>query len=168
MLPADSRQLENVKGELLKLTKKETMAQRGRNRRAEETGEQNNSRLSDMAQRDHERRAEETEEQRNSRLSAVVQHARERLLNVIEGQNHHQIQTFMQLELCLTSYLFKRECRAYVSLRHFFSPPGDDTLFNIDRATPGHTSSLIFLSDIRIFSCFMLHLTASNCLSILS
>ncbi|GBL87965.1 hypothetical protein AVEN_89613-1 [Araneus ventricosus] len=45
MLPVDSRQLEDVKGELLKLTKKETMAQRGQNRRAEEAEEPNNSRL---------------------------------------------------------------------------------------------------------------------------
>ncbi|GBM82570.1 hypothetical protein AVEN_20794-1 [Araneus ventricosus] len=94
MLPVDSRQLENVKEELLKLTKKETMAQRSLDRREEETEEQNNSRLSVMAQRGHERRAEETGGQRNSRLSAMVQHARERRLNVIEGQNHHQIQTF--------------------------------------------------------------------------
>ncbi|GBM30881.1 hypothetical protein AVEN_9773-1, partial [Araneus ventricosus] len=43
------------------------MAQRGQDRRAEETEEQRNSRLSDMAQRGQERRAEETEEQRNSR-----------------------------------------------------------------------------------------------------
>ncbi|GBN83823.1 hypothetical protein AVEN_163596-1 [Araneus ventricosus] len=144
MLPADSRQLEKVKGELLKLTKKESMARRGRDRRAEETEEQN-----------------------NSRLSAMVQHARERRLNVIEGQNHHQIQTFMQLELFFTPYLFKGECRTYVSLRHFSSPPGNDTLFDMARATPGHTASLIFLSAIGIFSCFMLHLTASSCLSIL-
>ncbi|GBL99320.1 hypothetical protein AVEN_206746-1 [Araneus ventricosus] len=61
MLPVDSRQLENVKGELLKLTTKETMAQRSLDRRAEET-EQNNSRLSAMAQRGQKRRAEETEE----------------------------------------------------------------------------------------------------------
>ncbi|GBM32364.1 hypothetical protein AVEN_239765-1 [Araneus ventricosus] len=61
MLPVDSRQLENVKGELLKLTKKETMAQRSLDRRAEET-EQNNSRLSVMAQLGQKRRAEETEE----------------------------------------------------------------------------------------------------------
>ncbi|GBM43143.1 hypothetical protein AVEN_77506-1 [Araneus ventricosus] len=47
-----------------------------------------------MAQRGQDRRAEETDEQRNSRLSAMVQHARERRLNVIEGQNQHQIQTF--------------------------------------------------------------------------
>ncbi|GBN59076.1 hypothetical protein AVEN_224864-1 [Araneus ventricosus] len=122
MLPVDGRQLENVKGELLKLKKKEaadcpTMAQRGQDRRAEETEEQRNSRLAVMAQRGQERRAEETEEQRNSRLavmgqrsqerraegtdekrnsrlSAMVQHARERRLNVIEGQNQHQIQTF--------------------------------------------------------------------------
>ncbi|GBM65413.1 hypothetical protein AVEN_71103-1 [Araneus ventricosus] len=47
-----------------------------------------------MAQRGHERRAEETVGQRNNRLSAMVQRARERRLNVIEGQNHHQIQTF--------------------------------------------------------------------------
>ncbi|GBO41847.1 hypothetical protein AVEN_91187-1 [Araneus ventricosus] len=99
MLPVDGRQLENVKGELLKLKKKEaadcpTMAQRGQDRRAEETDEQRNSRLAVMAQRGQERRAEETEEQRNSRLSAMVQHARERRLNVIEGQNQHQIQTF--------------------------------------------------------------------------
>ncbi|GBM00844.1 hypothetical protein AVEN_257358-1 [Araneus ventricosus] len=59
MLPVDIRQLVNVKGELLKLTKKETMAQRSLNRRAKETEEQNNGRLSDMAQRSQERRAEE-------------------------------------------------------------------------------------------------------------
>ncbi|GBM34204.1 hypothetical protein AVEN_65573-1 [Araneus ventricosus] len=52
MLPVDGRQLENVKGELLKLKKKEaadcpTMAQRGQDRRAEETEEQRNSRLVD-------------------------------------------------------------------------------------------------------------------------
>ncbi|GBL55071.1 hypothetical protein AVEN_226782-1 [Araneus ventricosus] len=70
------------------------MAQRGQDRKVEEIEEKINSRLSDMAQRGHERRAEETEGQRNSRLSAMVQHARERRLNVIEGQNHHQIQTF--------------------------------------------------------------------------
>ncbi|GBO19474.1 hypothetical protein AVEN_70729-1, partial [Araneus ventricosus] len=56
MLPVDGRQLENVKGELLKLKKKEaadcpTMAQRGQDRRAEETEEQRNSRMSEMAQR---------------------------------------------------------------------------------------------------------------------
>ncbi|GBN84458.1 hypothetical protein AVEN_223816-1, partial [Araneus ventricosus] len=85
-----SRQLGNVKGELLKLTKKATtdcqlwhnvatteeteeqndsrftvMAQRGQKRRAGETEEQRNSRLSDMAQRGQD---EKTEEQRNSRL----------------------------------------------------------------------------------------------------
>ncbi|GBN75370.1 hypothetical protein AVEN_88395-1 [Araneus ventricosus] len=76
MLPVDGRQLENVKGELLKLKKKEA------------------ARLAVMAQRGQERRAEGTDEQRNSRLSAMVQHARERRLNVIEGQNQHQIQTF--------------------------------------------------------------------------
>ncbi|GBO02861.1 hypothetical protein AVEN_151756-1 [Araneus ventricosus] len=99
MLPVDGSQLENVKGELLKLKKKEaadcpTMAQRGQDRRAEETEEQRNSRLAVMGQRSQERRAEGTDEQRNSRLSAMLQHARERRLNVIEGQNQHQIQTF--------------------------------------------------------------------------
>ncbi|GBM44280.1 hypothetical protein AVEN_23335-1 [Araneus ventricosus] len=68
MLPVDGRQLENVKGELLKLKKKKppiaTMAQRGKDRRMEETEEQRNSQLSDMAQRGQERRAKETEEQR--------------------------------------------------------------------------------------------------------
>ncbi|GBO32191.1 hypothetical protein AVEN_107766-1 [Araneus ventricosus] len=73
MLPVDSRQLENVKGELLKLTKKETMAQRGLDRRAEETEEQNNGRLSIMAKRGQKRRAEETEEKINNRLSDMVQ-----------------------------------------------------------------------------------------------
>ncbi|GBM72572.1 hypothetical protein AVEN_274259-1 [Araneus ventricosus] len=76
MLPVDGRQLENVKGELLKPNKQED---RG---------------WALMAQRCQERRAEVTDEQRNSRLSAMVQHARERRLNVIEGQNQHQIQTF--------------------------------------------------------------------------
>ncbi|GBO10188.1 hypothetical protein AVEN_62765-1 [Araneus ventricosus] len=128
MLPVDSRQLENVKDELLKLTKKETMAQRSLDTRAEETEEQNNSRLSVMAQRGQKRRAVETQEKINSRLSDMVQYARKRRLNVIEGQNHHQIQIFMQLELFFTSYLFRRECWACVSLPHFFSPPGNDAL----------------------------------------
>ncbi|GBL86233.1 hypothetical protein AVEN_131966-1 [Araneus ventricosus] len=70
------------------------MAQRGQERRTEETEEQRNRRLAVMGQRSQQRRAEETDEQRNSRLSAMLQHARERRLNVIEGQNHHQIQTF--------------------------------------------------------------------------
>ncbi|GBO41518.1 hypothetical protein AVEN_62354-1 [Araneus ventricosus] len=61
MLPVDSRQLENVNGELLKLRKKETIAQRSLDIRAEET-EQNNSRLSVMTQRFKKRRAKETEE----------------------------------------------------------------------------------------------------------
>ncbi|GBN66883.1 hypothetical protein AVEN_254199-1 [Araneus ventricosus] len=86
MLPVDSRQLENVKGELLKLTKRETMAQHSLDRRAEETEEQNNSRLPNMAQRGHERRAEGTEAQSNIRLSAM-------------------------LELFFTPYLFRREER---------------------------------------------------------
>ncbi|GBM66947.1 hypothetical protein AVEN_145635-1, partial [Araneus ventricosus] len=58
MLPVDGRQLENVKGELLKLKKKEAAD------------------CPTMAERGQDRRAEETEEQRNSRLSAMVQHAR--------------------------------------------------------------------------------------------
>ncbi|GBL67570.1 hypothetical protein AVEN_222506-1 [Araneus ventricosus] len=70
------------------------MAQRGQERRAEETEEQRNSRLAVMAQRGQRRRAEETDKQRDSRLSAMLKHARERRLNIIEGQNHHQIQTF--------------------------------------------------------------------------
>ncbi|GBO00387.1 hypothetical protein AVEN_269468-1 [Araneus ventricosus] len=103
MLPVDSRQLRNVKEELLQLTKKETadfelwqkvgrteeteeqnnslftvMAQRGQKRRAEETEEQRNRGLSRMAQRGQERKAEETEEQRNSRLSDMAQRGQER------------------------------------------------------------------------------------------
>ncbi|GBN14871.1 hypothetical protein AVEN_209416-1, partial [Araneus ventricosus] len=41
------------------------MAQRGQDRRTEETEEQRNRRLAVMAQRGQERRAEETDEQRN-------------------------------------------------------------------------------------------------------
>ncbi|GBM92362.1 hypothetical protein AVEN_9202-1 [Araneus ventricosus] len=100
VLPVDSRQLRNVKEELLQLTKKETadiqlwqkvgrteeqnnslltvMAQRGQKRRAEETEEQRNRGLSHVAQRGQERRAEETEEQRNSRLSDMTQSGQER------------------------------------------------------------------------------------------
>ncbi|GBN16541.1 hypothetical protein AVEN_207526-1 [Araneus ventricosus] len=92
--------IRNVKGELLKLTKKETayfqlwqkvarteeqinslltvMAQRDQNRRAEETEEQRNRGLSHMAQRGLERKTEETEEQRNSRLSDMAQRRKER------------------------------------------------------------------------------------------
>ncbi|GBN90290.1 hypothetical protein AVEN_182686-1 [Araneus ventricosus] len=69
MLPVDSRQLWNVKEELLKLTKKETADFQLWHKvaRTEETEEQNNSLLTAMAQRGQKRRAEETEEQRNSR-----------------------------------------------------------------------------------------------------
>ncbi|GBN11535.1 hypothetical protein AVEN_237842-1 [Araneus ventricosus] len=71
----------------------------------------------------------------------MVQDARERCLNVIEGQNRHKSKLFMQLELFFTPYLFRRECWACVSLPHFFSPPGNDALFEIARATPGHVAS---------------------------
>ncbi|GBO13190.1 hypothetical protein AVEN_237357-1 [Araneus ventricosus] len=70
------------------------MAQRGQKRRAEETEDKINSRLSDMVQRGHERRAEETEGQRNSRLPAMVQHARERRLMLLKDKITNQIQTF--------------------------------------------------------------------------
>ncbi|GBN07061.1 hypothetical protein AVEN_39058-1 [Araneus ventricosus] len=67
MLPVDSRQLGNVEGALLKLTKRETAdCQLWHN--VARTEEQNNSRLTVMVQRDQKRRAAETEEQRNSRL----------------------------------------------------------------------------------------------------
>ncbi|GBN24558.1 hypothetical protein AVEN_274717-1 [Araneus ventricosus] len=97
MLPVEGRQLLNVKGELLKLKKKEAadcqlwqkvarteeqinslltvITQRGQKRRAEETEEQRNRGLSHMAQRGLERK---TEEQRNSRLSDIAQRSQER------------------------------------------------------------------------------------------
>ncbi|GBM00187.1 hypothetical protein AVEN_271435-1 [Araneus ventricosus] len=112
------------------------MAQRSLDRRVEET-EQNNRRLSVMAQRGQDIKAKETEEKINSRLSAMIQHARECRLNVIEGQNHQQIQTFYAARTVLYS-LFRREYWVCVSLPHFFSPPGNDALFDIARATPGH------------------------------
>ncbi|GBN29564.1 hypothetical protein AVEN_132359-1 [Araneus ventricosus] len=86
------------------------MAQRGQDRRAEETEEQRNSRLAVMAQRGQRRRAEETDEQRNSRLSAMVQHTRERRLNVIEGQNNHQIQTFYAARTVLYPIVEEHNC----------------------------------------------------------
>ncbi|GBN11123.1 hypothetical protein AVEN_169876-1 [Araneus ventricosus] len=109
MLPVDSRQLENVKGELLKLTKKETMAQRSLDRRAEETEEQNNSLI----------------------FSNGTTWPEEKSPNI-------RYKLFMQLELFFTPYLFRRECWVCVSFSHFFSPPGNDALFHIARATPGH------------------------------
>ncbi|GBN22471.1 hypothetical protein AVEN_254338-1 [Araneus ventricosus] len=63
-----------------------------------------------MAQRGQERRAEETDEQRNSRLSAMLQHARERRLNVIEGQNHHQIRTFYAARTVLYPIVEEHNC----------------------------------------------------------
>ncbi|GBN73585.1 hypothetical protein AVEN_145789-1 [Araneus ventricosus] len=86
------------------------MGQRSQQRRAEETEEQRNSRLAIMAQRGQERRAEGTDEQRNSRLSAMLQHARERRLNVIEGQNHHQIQTFYAARTVLYPIVEDHNC----------------------------------------------------------
>ncbi|GBM72766.1 hypothetical protein AVEN_3416-1 [Araneus ventricosus] len=86
MMPVDRRQLENVKGKLLKLTKKETMAQRSLDRRAEESEGQRNSRLSAM-----ERRAEETEEQRNTGLSDMAQRGQERKAEEIEEQRNGRL-----------------------------------------------------------------------------
>ncbi|GBN73046.1 hypothetical protein AVEN_183253-1 [Araneus ventricosus] len=67
MLPVDGRQLK-TKGELLKLKrrKKPPIVNYGTNvqdRRAEETANKRNSRLSDMAQRGQERRAEKKTEE---------------------------------------------------------------------------------------------------------
>ncbi|GBM45490.1 hypothetical protein AVEN_210223-1 [Araneus ventricosus] len=103
-------------------------------RRAEETEEQNNRRLAVMAQGDQKRRAEETEEKRNSRLSDMVQYARERRSDKITVR----YKLFMQLELFFTPYVFRGEFWVCVSLPHFFSPPGNDALFNIAHETPDH------------------------------
>ncbi|GBN37573.1 hypothetical protein AVEN_241420-1 [Araneus ventricosus] len=62
------------------------MAQRGQDRRAEETEDQRNSRLSDMTQRGQERRAEETEEQRNRRLAVMGQRSQQRRAEETEEQ----------------------------------------------------------------------------------
>ncbi|GBN49661.1 hypothetical protein AVEN_263022-1 [Araneus ventricosus] len=62
------------------------MALRGQDRRAEETEEQRNSRLSDMAQRGQDRRAEETEEQRNRRLAVMGQRSQQRRAEETEEQ----------------------------------------------------------------------------------
>ncbi|GBN01294.1 hypothetical protein AVEN_201315-1 [Araneus ventricosus] len=68
------------------------MAQRGQDRRAEETEEQRNSRLSDMAQRGQERRAEETEEQRNRRLAVKGQRSQQR--RAVETEEQRKENTF--------------------------------------------------------------------------
>ncbi|GBO05175.1 hypothetical protein AVEN_120619-1 [Araneus ventricosus] len=125
MLPVDSRQLENLKGELLKLKKKEIMAQRSLDRRAEETEgqrnsrlsamketadfqlwqkvarteeteEQNNSLLTVMAQRDQKRRAEETEKQRNRGLSDMAQRGQERKAEETEEQRNSRLSDMAQ------------------------------------------------------------------------
>ncbi|GBM89555.1 hypothetical protein AVEN_259333-1 [Araneus ventricosus] len=99
-----------VFGTVLSLAAAFTVNQHGQNRRAEETEEQRNSRLSTMAQCGQERRVEETEEQRNSLLSVMVQHTRERCLNVIEGQNHYQIQTFYAARTVLYPIVEEHNC----------------------------------------------------------
>ncbi|GBL95595.1 hypothetical protein AVEN_10176-1 [Araneus ventricosus] len=68
------------------------MAQRGQDRREEETEEQRNSRLSDMAQRRQERRAEETEEQRNRRLAVMGQRSQQR--RAVETEEQRKENTF--------------------------------------------------------------------------
>ncbi|GBM62759.1 hypothetical protein AVEN_89869-1 [Araneus ventricosus] len=77
MLPVDGRQLENVKGELLKLKKKE---------------------VADCQLWHNVARDEEQKKQTNKEIAdcqpCYNSYARERRLNIIEGQNHHQIQTF--------------------------------------------------------------------------
>ncbi|GBM07818.1 hypothetical protein AVEN_33100-1 [Araneus ventricosus] len=90
------------------------MVQRGQKRRAEETEEQRNSRLSDMAQRGQERKAEETEEQRNSRLSDMTQRSQESR----SKQKNKEITDWTDKACHVTSV--------------------KDALFEIARATPGH------------------------------
>ncbi|GBN03667.1 hypothetical protein AVEN_70981-1 [Araneus ventricosus] len=96
MLPVDGRQLENVKGELLKLKKKEAAdCNYGTtpDRRVEETEEPSNSRLSDMAQRGKERRAEE---QRNSRLAVMGQRSQQRRAEETEEERSRRLSTMAQ------------------------------------------------------------------------
>ncbi|GBN84886.1 hypothetical protein AVEN_71704-1 [Araneus ventricosus] len=93
MMPVDSRQLENVKGELLKLTKKET-AYFQLWQKVARTEEQINSLLTVMAQRGQKRRAEETEEQGNRRLSHMAQRGwREKQKNkeIADCQTWHDV-----------------------------------------------------------------------------
>ncbi|GBM45492.1 hypothetical protein AVEN_210224-1 [Araneus ventricosus] len=92
MLPVDEWQLENMKKELLKLTKKET---------------------ADCQLWHNVDRTEEPKKQKkkkNSRLSDMAQHARERRLNVIEGQNYHQIQTFYAARTVLYPFVEEHNC----------------------------------------------------------
>ncbi|GBM99191.1 hypothetical protein AVEN_103348-1 [Araneus ventricosus] len=84
MLPVDSRQVENVKGELLKLTKKET---------------------------------------------AILKYGK-----MWPGQKKQKNKIIADCQPW-------SEYWVCVSLPHFFSPPGNDALFDIARATPGHVFS---------------------------
>ncbi|GBN58359.1 hypothetical protein AVEN_114124-1 [Araneus ventricosus] len=74
MLPSRRRQLENVKGEWLKLKKKEAaIVNYGKTCQDRRAKKQKNKEIADvdMAQRVQERRAEQTEEQRNRRLAVM-------------------------------------------------------------------------------------------------
>ncbi|GBM11789.1 hypothetical protein AVEN_236508-1 [Araneus ventricosus] len=62
------------------------MAQRGQERRAEETEEQRNRRSAVMGQGSQQRRAEETEEQRNRRLAVMGQGSQQRRAEETEEQ----------------------------------------------------------------------------------
>nr|GBM22262.1 hypothetical protein AVEN_87549-1 [Araneus ventricosus] len=88
------------------------MAQRGKERRAEETEEQRNSRLAVMGQRSQQRRAEETEEQRNSRLAVMGQRSQQRRAEETEEQRNSRlaIQTFHAARTVLYPIVEEHNC----------------------------------------------------------
>ncbi|GBN74423.1 hypothetical protein AVEN_120691-1 [Araneus ventricosus] len=72
------------------------MAQRGQDRKAEETEEQRNSRLSYLAHSGQERIAEETEEQRNRRLAVMGQRSQQRRAEETDEQRNSRLAKMAQ------------------------------------------------------------------------
>ncbi|GBL94947.1 hypothetical protein AVEN_187462-1 [Araneus ventricosus] len=105
MLPIDGRQLLNVKGELLKLKKKEgadcqlwhnVAWTEERKKQKNQLEQQRNRRLAVMRQRSQQRRAEETEEQRNSRLVIMAQRGQERRAEGTNEQRNSRLSAMLQ------------------------------------------------------------------------
>ncbi|GBN84935.1 hypothetical protein AVEN_265771-1 [Araneus ventricosus] len=112
MLPVDRRQLENVKGELLKLTKKEAAyCQLWHNMARTEELKKQNKEIADCQKRHNVGRREESKKQTNKEIADCQPcYNMQRRLNVIEGQNHHQIQTFYAARTVLYPIVEEHNC----------------------------------------------------------
>ncbi|GBL58206.1 hypothetical protein AVEN_37316-1, partial [Araneus ventricosus] len=97
--------------------------------------------------RKRERRVAETEEERSRRLQlwhnvARTEERKKQNKIIADCQTWHNVamreEPKKQKDKEIADCQPWRECWVCASLPHFFSPPGNDALFDIARASPGH------------------------------